>query len=692
MAGLIPQSFIDDLLSRADIVDVIDKRVALKKSGKNYSACCPFHNEKSPSFSVQPEKQFYYCFGCGAGGNAIGFIMNFDSVDFPQAVESLARDNGMEVPREESKPATKRPAETADLYTLLEEANSYYQLQLRKHEGRTSAVDYLKKRGVSGAIARDFGIGYAPPGWDNLLKACASTPERENNLLKAGMVIERETGQGSGQSGGSQFKGYDRFRHRIMFPIRDARGRTIAFGGRVLGDDKPKYLNSPETPVFHKGSELYGLFEARKSTKKLSRLLIVEGYMDVIALAQMDIRYAVATLGTATSGAHLTRLFRIVPEVVFCFDGDKAGRTAAWRALEATLPQMEDGRQVRFLFLPEGEDPDTLVRKVGQAAFETLIDNATPLEQFFFDKLSSELDLDSHQGRGKLRELAQPLITQLPEGVFALLMREQLAQRIGIGVDALNALIEKAAATESHTQAPPQSFAYQGAAEGGGQSEPYASFGDSTVNSYSLQKGAPSGGQTGHRSNGQRGWQSRAHLNPAPMIKRAPSSLKAIQLLLGNPEIALDCKSDIAPLMSSSDTTTAVLSKLIEMVHGDPQIDTYALLGYCAGTEFYSELTQLLRQEKITPVEGTGSEFVEIVDRLLQKAEQEQRIARMREELSRKRSELLGNTPQNASLTETVQSASGDANDDGVSAAESEEWARSAPLSEPPPFTDFSDD
>ena len=691
MAGLIPQSFIDDLLSRADIVDVIDKRVALKKSGKNYSACCPFHNEKSPSFSVQPEKQFYYCFGCGAGGNAIGFIMNFDSVDFPQAVESLARDNGMEVPREESKAATKRRAETADLYTLLEEANSYYQLQLRKHEGRTSAVDYLKKRGVSGAIARDFGIGYAPPGWDNLLKACASTPERENNLLKAGMVIERETGQGSSQSAGSQFKGYDRFRHRIMFPIRDARGRTIAFGGRVLGDDKPKYLNSPETPVFHKGSELYGLFEARKSTKKLSRLLIVEGYMDVIALAQMDIRYAVATLGTATSGAHLTRLFRMVPEVVFCFDGDKAGRTAAWRALEATLPQMEDGRQVRFLFLPEGEDPDTLVRKVGQAAFETLIDNATPLEQFFFDKLSSELDLDSHQGRGKLRELAQPLITQLPEGVFALLMREQLAQRIGIGVDALNALIEKDAATESHTQAPPQSYAYQGADNGGGQSEPYANFGGSNINGYSLKKGAPSGGQTGHRSNGQRGWQS-PRINPVPMIKRAPSSLKAIQLLLGNPEIALDYKSDIAPLMSSSDTTTAVLAKLIEMVHSDPQIDTYALLGYCAGTEFYSELTQLLRQEKITPVEGTGSEFVEIVDRLLQKAEQEQRIARMREELSRKRSELLQNTPQNASLTETVQSASGDANDDGVSAAESEEWARSAPLSDPPPFMDFSDD
>ena len=706
MAGLIPQSFIDDLLSRADIVDVIDKRVALKKSGKNYSACCPFHNEKSPSFSVQPEKQFYYCFGCGAGGNAIGFIMNFDSVDFPQAVESLARDNGMEVPREESKAATKRRAENADLYTLLEEANGFFQLQLRKHEGRASAVDYLKQRGVSGAIARDFGIGYAPPGWDNLLKACASTPERESNLLKAGMVIERENGQSNTQSAASQFKGYDRFRHRIMFPIRDARGRTIAFGGRVLGDDKPKYLNSPETPVFHKGSELYGLFEARKSSNKLARLLIVEGYMDVIALAQMNIRYAVATLGTATSGAHLTRLFRMVPEVVFCFDGDKAGRTAAWRALEATLPQMEDGRQVRFLFLPEGEDPDTLVRKVGQEAFEALIDNATPLEQFFFDKLGSDLDLDSHQGRGKLRELAQPLVTQLPEGVFALLMREQLAHRLGIGVDALNGLIDKAAESRNQTQhspngdTPPPNRPYQGYGDSGSRSEPHEHAGGysnpqqgDAGYGYNPQKDARSGGQTGYRGTGQRSWQNQPRIAAAPLIKRAPSSLKAIQLLLGNPEIALDSECDIAPLAQSSDTTTTVLAKLIEMVRNDPHIDTYALLGYCAGTEFYSELTQLLRQEKITPVEGTGNEFAEIVDRLLLKIEQEQKIAKMREELARKRSELLQSTPVIDVFSEGDAAETDPRTGDGdVSAAESDEWARSAPLSEPPPFMEFGDD
>src|SRR6056300_423380 len=592
MAGMIPQSFIDDLLARVDIVDVIDARTTLKKTGKNYSGLCPFHNEKTPSFSVEPEKQFYYCFGCGAGGNAIGFVMNYENLDFPDAIENIAAQMGIEVPREESSVSQKVREKNQSIYDVLQQSARYYQAQLRQHPQRTHAVEYLKSRGLSGEIARDFALGYAPPGWGNLLQAIGTSEQQKKALLNAGMLIENPDNKSHPL--------YDRFRDRIIYPIRDSRGRIIAFGGRVLGDDKPKYLNSPETPVFHKGSELYGLFEARKSTKKLSRLLIVEGYMDVIALAQMDIRYAVATLGTATSGAHLTRLFRMVPEVVFCFDGDKAGRTAAWRALEATLPQMEDGRQVRFLFLPEGEDPDTLVRKVGQAAFETLIDNATPLEQFFFDKLSSELDLDSHQGRGKLRELAQPLITQLPEGVFALLMREQLAQRIGIGVDALNALIEKAAATESHTQAPPQNYAYQGADEGGGQSEPYANFGGSNANGYSLKKGAPSGGQTGHRSNGQRGWQS-PRINPVPMIKRAPSSLKAIQLLLGNPEIALDYKSDIAPLMSSSDTTTAVLAKLIEMVHSDPQIDTYALLGYCAGTEFYSELTQLLRQEKITP-------------------------------------------------------------------------------------------
>lgn len=648
MAGLIPQSFIDDLLSRADIVDVIDKRVALKKSGKNYTACCPFHNEKSPSFSVQPEKQFYYCFGCGAGGNAIGFIMEFDSVDFPQAVEILARDNGLEVPREESKAAGKRRAENADLYTLLEEVSAYYQQQLRQHQDRASAVDYLKSRGLSGEIARDFALGYAPQGWNNLLKACASSPERERSLLKAGMVIEREAGQ---PSGGSQFAAYDRFRHRIMFPIRDARGRTIAFGGRVLGDDKPKYLNSPETPVFQKGSELYGLYEARKSSNKLARLIIVEGYMDVIALAQMGIRYAVATLGTATSGTHLKRLFRMVPEVVFCFDGDKAGRTAAWRALEATLPQMEDGRQVRFLFLPEGEDPDTLVRKIGQQAFEELVDKATALEQFFFDKLSADLDLESHQGRGKLKELAQPLITQLPEGVFALLMREQLAKRLGISGDALNTLIEKA---KQEPQAPTPSG-------------PPPTVDPSHAASF--DSGVSLGGSPSPHASGRR-WQQRPANGAPPAIRRTPSSLKAIQLLLGNPEVALAYEGDLSLLHQSNDSTTDVLAKLLEMVHGDPHIDTYALLGYCAGTSFYSELTLLMQQEKITPVEGATREFVEIIDSIVSKIQQEQRIAKLRAELSLKNRELLKTRQER---------------DDSLD-------SEAPPLAEPPPFMNFDQD
>ena len=376
MAGLIPQTFIDDLLSRADIVDVVDKRVTLKKSGKNYTACCPFHKEKTPSFSVQPERQFYYCFGCGAGGNAIGFIMDFDQVDFPQAVESLARDNGMEVPREENAAAARRQSENSKLFDALDKAGNFYSQQLRRHGQRKSAVDYLKSRGLSGEIARDFGIGYAPPGWDNLLTAVAADKDEQALLFKAGMLIEKEARKPEGEDSGGEHntvRYYDRFRDRIIFPIRDSRGRTIAFGGRVLGDDKPKYLNSPETPVFHKGSELYGLFEAKKANNKLKRILMVEGYMDVIALAQMGIRNSVATLGTATSNRHLTRLFRIVPEVVFCFDGDDAGRSAAWRALETSLPEMQDGRQLKFLFLPEGEDPDSLVRKIGETEFkETL--------------------------------------------------------------------------------------------------------------------------------------------------------------------------------------------------------------------------------------------------------------------------------------------------------------------------------
>ena len=417
MAGLIPQTFIDDLLSRADIVEVVDKRITLKKSGKNYSACCPFHKEKTPSFSVQPERQFYYCFGCGAGGNAIGFIMNFDQTDFPQAVASLARDNGMEVPREENAAATRRQSENSKLFEVLEEASKFYCQQLRRHAQRKSAVDYLKARGVSGEVARDFCIGYAAPGWDNLLKAIAGDANEQKSLLKAGMVIEKEPRKAPGSENTSTepARYYDRFRDRIIFPIRDSRGRTIAFGGRVLGDDKPKYLNSPETTVFRKGAELYGLFEAKKANNKLKRILIVEGYMDVIALAQMGIRNSVATLGTATSDRHLTRLFRLVPEVVFCFDGDNAGRTAAWRALEASLSEMQDGRQVKFLFLPEGEDPDTLVRKIGEAAFNLLIEKASS-SLVLLSKIVGGTRHQNHRRQGKIEQCCETVNRQVPKG------------------------------------------------------------------------------------------------------------------------------------------------------------------------------------------------------------------------------------------------------------------------------------
>jgi DNA primase len=436
MAGRIPQSFIDDLLERVDIVEVVDRRVALKKSGRNYSARCPFHDEKTPSFSVSPEKQFFYCFGCGAGGNAIGFVMDYDRVDFPQAVETLATLAGLEVPREaQPEQAIHQQKRQRDLYQTLDAAARIYREHLRHHPQAKRAVDYLKNRGLTGAIARDFGIGYAPSGWDNLLQALGKDENERKLLLEAGMLVVKEEDN----------KTYDRFRDRIMFPIIDSRGRVIAFGGRVLTDEKPKYLNSPETPIFHKGRELYGLYQARKAVRHLKRLVVVEGYMDVVALAQFGIPYAVATLGTATSTEHLQKVFRHCPEVIFCFDGDKAGRQAAKRALEAALPVMEDGRQARFLFLPEGEDPDSLVRKLGTAAFEQLLDTALPLADYLFDSLSEDIDMHSLEGRARLSKLAAPMLAKLPDGVFKALILNSLAQRTGLSSEKLAALAQSPA-------------------------------------------------------------------------------------------------------------------------------------------------------------------------------------------------------------------------------------------------------
>jgi DNA primase len=438
MAGRIPQAFIDDLLERVDIIEVIDRRLKLKKSGRNYSALCPFHDEKTPSFSVNGEKQFYYCFGCGASGNAIGFVMDFDRIDFPQAVENLAALAGVNVPRVESPHHTRTgqsgPAERPqrDLHHILDAAARFYRDQLKQHPQARRAVDYLKKRGLSGEIAKQFGIGYAPPGWDNLLRHLGGEARDRQLLLEAGLLVTREEDNRS----------YDRFRDRVIFPIHDSRGRVIAFGGRVLTDEKPKYLNSPETAVFHKGRELYGLYEARKAQRQVPRLIVVEGYMDVVALAQFGIPYAVATLGTATSTEHLKKVFRLCPEVVFCFDGDRAGRQAARRALEAVLPVMEDGRQARFLFLPEGEDPDSLVRARGSAAFEQLLTSAQPLEEHLFASAGEGIDdITTLEGRARLSKQAAPLISLLPEGVYRELMLGALAQRTGVSSQRLGTLL-----------------------------------------------------------------------------------------------------------------------------------------------------------------------------------------------------------------------------------------------------------
>ncbi len=419
MAGRIPSQFIDQLLDRVDIVDLINSRIPLKKAGKDYQACCPFHDEKTPSFTVSREKQFYHCFGCGAHGTAIGFLMEYDNLGFVEAVEELAAGLGLEVPREgggDSGPDF-RP-----LYQLLERAAEFYRRALRDDPGAPRAVAYLKERGLSGEIAARFGIGYAPPG-NRLMQRLGDGPEALQHLWTTGMLGEAEDGHR-----------YDRFRDRIMFPIRNPRGQVIGFGGRLLGDGKPKYLNSPETPLFHKGQELYGLYEARKTNRRLERLLVVEGYMDVVALAQFGIDFCVATLGTATTREHMERLFRTVPEVVFCFDGDRAGREAGWKALETALPSMKDGREVRFLFLPEGEDPDSLVRHEGADLFRERLDDATPLSRFLFDHLCADVEMESESGRAQLAERARPLLQRLPAGVFRQLMFKRLDELVGVHV------------------------------------------------------------------------------------------------------------------------------------------------------------------------------------------------------------------------------------------------------------------
>ena len=601
MAGLIPQSFIDNLLNRTDIVDVVDKRVPLKKQGNNYTACCPFHQEKTPSFSVNQERQFYYCFGCGAGGNAIGFVMNFDKSDFPVAVETLAKDVGLEVPREESQRQIKQNRQHMSLYDVLSSTSAFFQLQLRKHPQKETAVQYLKSRGLTGNVAASFAIGFAPPGWDNLLKEFGPSPESQKLLLDAGLTIERSKDKPSkkAQNRINEYDYYDRFRNRIIFPIRDSRGRTIAFGGRVLGEEKPKYLNSPETAVFQKSSELYGLYELKKSGEKFSKIILVEGYMDVIALSQMGIKNSVATLGTATNSRHLGKIFKQVPELIFCFDGDDAGEKAAWRALETALPHMQDGRQVKFLFLPNGEDPDTYVRTIGKRQFLIEVSSAKPLEDFLFEHLSADLDTTTGEGKARLSNLAKSHLSKIPDGIYSRLMLEKLAGLVGLPAESIAKLYSKSAS--SHP------------------SDNIAS--DGIVSSTSVAGDFLKAGSQSKREDS---------------FYQKPASIKAIELLLQKPEIALSLTKDLNVLHSAEDEGRKLLISLIEMIQKDPKTDIFTMLGYCYGSNLGNQFTQIFSDEKITPKEGLQGEFIQIIDNILSDMRRKLDLAKLKTELRAK--------------------------------------------------------
>ncbi len=421
MVGQIPSLFINDLLARTDIIALIDTRMKLKRQGKNYHACCPFHHEKTPSFTVNADKQFYYCFGCGAHGNAVNFLMHYDNLEFVETIEELAILHGLEVPYDRGNRFTKSKCHKRQiLYQLMEQLSLFYQHSLYQSTG-ILALNYLQQRGLNDNIIRHFAIGFSPAGWDVALKRFGLNNDSLNSLNDAGMLATNYSG-----------RYYDRFRNRVMFPVHDRRGRVIAFGGRVIGEGRPKYLNSPETEIFHKSQQLYGLYEAKQKHMSLHRLLLVEGYMDVVALAQYGIDYAVATLGTATSPEHIQLLFRTTDNVICCYDGDQAGRTAAWRMLKNVLPYLYDGKQLRFMFLPDGEDPDTLIRKEGKIAIEQRIEVAQPLSSFLFETLMPQVDLSSPDGRTKLSALAIPMIQLIPSETLRLSLRQQLGLKLGI--------------------------------------------------------------------------------------------------------------------------------------------------------------------------------------------------------------------------------------------------------------------
>ena len=574
----LPQAFIDQVLDRTDIVDVVDRRVKLKKAGKNYSACCPFHQEKTPSFSVNPEKQFYYCFGCGAGGNALGFVMDYERIEFREAIELLAHAAGIEMPAEEID--APQVDHQKPLYEAMERATKLYEGFLRQHKDRGRVVDYLKRRGLSGEVARDFRLGFAPEGWDNFMQTL-SGEESIGHAVTAGLLIENDKG-----------RKYDRFRDRVIFPIVNQRGKVIAMGGRVLGDGKPKYLNSPETPLFSKSHELYGLHHIRKFAKNLSRIVVVEGYMDVIALAQFGIHYAVATLGTSVGKPHLELLFRRVEQVVFCFDGDEAGRKAAFRGMEAALPMMEDGRQVKFLFLPEGEDPDTVVRSKGAQHLEHMFDTAAPLEQFVFEQMSADIDLTTMDGKARLSKLVAPYINQIPDGVYKTLLFKSLAERTDMDVESLRRLREVQEVSSS-SMTDPHSYN-----EIEPQPDDYHQFESDSAGNYD-------------------------DIDPHTGTANTPRMetgfddsvlMRALGLIALHPPAALLVADEMLP--ESSDRTGNLLREVVALVKETPDMSTAALLGYWTNTDEGEALSAAAAKEVIDTENEISEHLVAILNKL----------------------------------------------------------------------------
>ncbi len=587
MAGRIPQSFIDELIARADIVEIIGSRVPLKKAGREYKACCPFHDEKTASFWVSPDKQFYHCFGCGAHGTALGFLMNYEQLPFPEAVEELAGRLGLEVPHEGGGGAPPRAAE--EHTELLGRVAGFYQENLA---GSERARAYLRGRGLDAAIAERFRIGYASDAWNEVLRRFGATDESRRALSDTGLIIERD----SARPGSEPW--YDRFRDRIMFPIRDPRGRVLGFGGRLLGEGEPKYLNSPETALFHKGQELYGLHEIRLARTSLKRLLIVEGYMDVVRLHQAGVAYAAATLGTATTPEHLKRAFRLVSEVVFAFDGDRAGRAAAWRALHNALPEVREGRELRFLFLPEGEDPDSLVGREGREAFEARLAGALPLSEYLAAHLREQADLAHADGRAKFVALARPLLAKIPQGVYLELLLARIAQEVGLGADRLRELLQA-------------DLAAAPTASGSGHSE------TPRAHHASSRRGAERGVGSGRRG----------------------LVTQAIQTLLHFPATAAAVPSGVLPALADIDEAElggiATLRDLLAALRTQPHRTGSQLLEQWRERPEHRRLGELQAERILLDQGQAGSELLGILDRLIAQIGAE-RQARRYDELLRR--------------------------------------------------------